>query len=128
MSLGQEEIPWQVHQEWLNDALKAEGRQVLVGMVGQTAIGIIRFDVRSECQAEVSLYLDPALFGLGLGRSMLLVGEEYMMVHRPEMREFMATVLEHNRASTRMFFSCGYQLREGFWRKNLRSRRVKEVN
>ncbi len=128
MSLHREEIPWQLHQAWLNDSLKAEGRHVLVGMVGQTAIGIIRFDVRSEYQAEVSLYLDPALLGLGLGRSMLLVGEEYMLVHRPEIREFMATVLEHNTGSTRMFSSCGYHLRQGVWRKNTSSRHVKEVN
>jgi UDP-2,4-diacetamido-2,4,6-trideoxy-beta-L-altropyranose hydrolase len=120
MSLNSQEIKWSDHQQWLNASLNAAGRFLLVGTVGNVDVGILRFDARAESQFEVSLYLDPKMHGLSLGRSLLLAGETYMLVRRP-IRRFVATVLQNNESSNRLFASCGYQLELGVWRKSLPS-------
>ena len=127
MSLHPDEIPWLDHQLWLDATLKTTGRCLLVGSVGNTDVGIVRFDARSEDQFEVSLYLDPTLHGLSLGHSLLLAGEEYVLQRHPAIRRLVATVLDNNRGSIRLFSSCGYQLWQGLWQKNVNSG-MKEVN
>lgn len=111
------EIFWVDHLEWLSRTLASEEHCLLVGRVGQIDIGVIRFDTTDNGESEVSLYLDPALHGLGLGRSLLLAGEKHLLAHYGTIRQFVATVLPGNEGSTRLFESSGYQFERGLWRK-----------
>ena len=89
-------------------------RQLYVGRLGDRLVGVIRFDFSGEARAEVSLYLDPALHGSGLGPRLLLAGEAAAGAASVD-----ATVLETNIPSQRMFTRCGYhQLGPDSWVKH----------
>lgn len=97
-------IAWADHLAWLDRVLADPQRTLLIGMIGDVAIGVVRFDRRPDGGAEVSLYLDPALHGLGLGAAMLRAGEEAVAdldIH--------AEVLEGNSGSARLFASAGFR-------------------
>ncbi len=71
------EIPLAAHLRWLESVLRDPARLLLLAEVGGIPVGSVRFDAGSDGQYEVSLYLDPALqgLGLGLGRAVLRAGE-----------------------------------------------------
>lgn len=117
VSTGSREIAWSEHRQWLEGSLVNAQRCLLVGYVGDRSVGVIRFDAQSGGNAQVSLYLDPALRGLGLGTRMLLAGERELLERTPATRQFVATVLPENRNSARLFESCQYRLQQGTWRK-----------
>lgn len=98
-------IVWADHIDWLQRTLADPSRTLMAGMVGDLPVGVIRFDRLDARSAEVSLYLDPALHGLGLGQAMLLAGERAAAagidVH--------AEVLEGNDGSAALFDSTGYR-------------------
>lgn len=105
VSRNAEPIAWNDHIAWLERMLADPSHALMVGIVGDTPVGVIRFDRLDAASAEVSLYLDPALHGLGLGRAMLLAGERAAAagidVH--------AEVLEGNDGSAALFDSAGYR-------------------
>lgn len=100
-------IPWDDHEAWLGRSLKMEDRLLLIAEIGRIPVGVVRFDRQSD-EAEVSLYLDPHLHGLGLGRLALLHGEAAASIHWPSLEGFTAETLEHNLGSQRLFVGAGY--------------------
>ncbi|MEO8313278.1 MAG: UDP-2,4-diacetamido-2,4,6-trideoxy-beta-L-altropyranose hydrolase [Pseudomonadota bacterium] len=117
VSAGSREIAWSEHRQWLQSSLVNQQRCLLVARVGGRSVGIVRFDAQPDGNAHVSLYLDPALRGLGLGTRMLLAGERELLERIPAIRQFIATVLPKNKDSARLFASCRYRLQQGTWRK-----------
>lgn len=97
-------IPFADHYRWLEGALNDVRRTILIGEVGQVPVGVVRFDQRDDHSAEASIYLDPALHGLGLGRALLLAAESAA----PPGLDIVAETLEDNDASQRLFASVGY--------------------
>ena len=112
------EIAWDTHRRWLGAALADPDRTLLVASIASTPIGSIRFD-RAQSEATVSLYLDPALHGLGLGGAMLGAGERFMAANSRPPSRIVATVLEANISSKRMFAAAGYRAIGAQWRKEL---------
>jgi UDP-2,4-diacetamido-2,4,6-trideoxy-beta-L-altropyranose hydrolase len=99
----------QSHRQWLARALQDPRRALWMARVGRVDVGVIRFDDHAtghDC--EVSLYLDPALQGLGLGSAMLRAGERARRSRTPAAARFTATVLLRNPTSRRMFERAGY--------------------
>ena len=103
-----EEIALSDHEAWLDRVLDAPDRWLLIGQIGEYAVGSIRWDRVADDQQEVSLYLDPDLLGLGLGPPLLLAGEQAMARRLGHPFSVRATVLPGNTASQRLFESCGY--------------------
>jgi UDP-2,4-diacetamido-2,4,6-trideoxy-beta-L-altropyranose hydrolase len=97
------------HQEWLARALADSKRLLLVGEVGPSAVGVIRFDRLDDNALEVSLYLDPMLHGLGLGTALLVAGENAAREWAGLGLRFEATVLDGSTGSRRLFESAGYR-------------------
>jgi UDP-2,4-diacetamido-2,4,6-trideoxy-beta-L-altropyranose hydrolase len=97
-------LVWEDHCAWLTRTLADPARKLMVGTIGARAVGVIRFDFSQAERAEVSLYLDPALHGLGLGPHLLLAGEA-----AADPRVIDATVLAGNAASHALFARCAYQ-------------------
>lgn len=97
-------LDWDGHITWLSRALVDPARLLFVGEIGGRPIGAIRFDFSDETRAEVSLYLDPALHGIGLGPALLLEGEA-----AADPKTIDATVLESNHRSQTLFARCGYE-------------------
>ena len=98
------EIAFVDHDAWLARALDDPARSLLIAQVGDVPVGVIRFDRTSDDRMVVSLYLDPALHGLGLGRAMLIAGERASA----DGLDIVAEVVEGNIGSTRLFESAGY--------------------
>jgi len=105
------------HARWVETALADSDRCLLVGYVGELSVGVLRFDVLGEHLMEVSLYLDPDLHGLGLGKALLLAGEAHIALVRKGGVRMVATVLGDNLPSQKLFESCGYCLEDGRWQK-----------
>ncbi|MES2339696.1 MAG: UDP-2,4-diacetamido-2,4,6-trideoxy-beta-L-altropyranose hydrolase [Pseudomonadota bacterium] len=96
-------IAWADHVAWVGRAIADPERTLLIAHVGDTPVGVVRFDRRDAASAEVSLYLDPALHGLGLGQRMLLAGES-----RLSPLDIHAEVMDGNAGSHGMFARAGY--------------------
>ncbi|WP_448664961.1 UDP-2,4-diacetamido-2,4,6-trideoxy-beta-L-altropyranose hydrolase [Sphingomonas sp. CJ20] len=91
------------HAAWLDHVLGDPARLLLIGSVAGMPVGVIRFDPTQEAGRTISLYLDPGLHGLGLGRWLLAAGERHCAAP-----PFHAAVLENNAASARLFERAGY--------------------
>ncbi|WP_271008558.1 UDP-2,4-diacetamido-2,4,6-trideoxy-beta-L-altropyranose hydrolase [Paucibacter sp. B51] len=117
MSADTREIGMEEHLAWYTRALQDPSRSLLVAMIGAVPVGSIRFDRLTGGELEVSLYLDPALHGLRLGTRLLARGEQHMAARRGAPTEFIATVLDGNLGSRRLFASAGYRHIGDRWRK-----------
>ena len=104
VSHDRDEIAFADHDAWLARALVDPARSLWIARVGGISVGVIRFDRTGDDRAVVSLYLDPALHGLGLGRAMLLAGEQAAA----DGLDIVAEVVEGNTGSARLFASAGY--------------------
>jgi UDP-2,4-diacetamido-2,4,6-trideoxy-beta-L-altropyranose hydrolase len=100
------EISLADHLSWLERVLADTRHTLMVAEIGKQPVGSIRFDRLDDASHEVSLYLDPALHGLGLGAHMLHAGEQAVAVAGRTM--FVASVLAGNAASAALFARCGY--------------------
>jgi len=102
------EIPFADHSAWLTRSLASEQRFIWIAETGTRSIGVIRFDtLATSGHFEVSLYLDPTLQGLGLGRKLLLSGEQEL-ARKARANTIEAEVLAENTASHNMFVATGY--------------------
>lgn len=107
MSRNPTAIDWSDHQTWMQQRLAMPEPRLWIGMVGSVEIGVIRFDRIDGRTLEVSLYLDPGLHGLGLGRRLLDIGE--LAVTSPVCLRIQAEVLAINGASSNLFTAAGYR-------------------
>lgn len=110
-------IPFEAHALWFERVLADPDRSLLIGAIGKLAVGVARFDRHGHQACEVSIYLDPQMHGLGLGRALLRAGEAHALSHGRPFEKFVATVLPGNTASTRLFESGGYHFSSGVWEK-----------
>ncbi|MDJ0978397.1 MAG: UDP-2,4-diacetamido-2,4,6-trideoxy-beta-L-altropyranose hydrolase [Erythrobacter sp.] len=105
-------LEWEAHRNWLDRTLADPQRLLFVAEIGGRAVGVIRFDIepapRAHPSAEVSLYCDPDLLGLGLGSRLLAAGESALAARLSE-GTITATVREDNAASQRLFSASGYE-------------------
>jgi len=108
VSANPEPIAFDAHQSWLRNVLSNPARWLFVAQIGPLPVGSIRFDWREGGHLEVSLFTDPELQGLGLGRRLLAAGEQAMLSRRPEGFTVDARVLPGNIASQRLFQGAGY--------------------
>ena len=103
-----DEIPFDAHLAWMNGTLGNPKRHLFVATAGSIQVGVVRFDrLDGPEDYEVSLYLDPALHGLGLGQAMLSSGESAISSLFGDVT-IHAEVLPDNPASQRLFVAAGY--------------------
>lgn len=107
VSRNPDAISFERHLEWLRKVLDDDDRRLFIGEVAGRSVGVVRFD-RAGSDIEVSIFLDPCWYGLGLGPAMLAAAEEEVARALPGGGRFAATVLEHNDGSRRLFESAGY--------------------
>ena len=103
------EIEREAHDRWLAAVLADPTRRVFIVGAGSRDFGVVRFD-RAETgrSSEVSIYLDPAVSGMGLGRAALFAAQEAYGAMAPEVAELIAETLAGNAASQALFASAGY--------------------
>ena len=100
-------VPLADHLGWWTRTLRDDRRWLLVASCGNRPVGSIRFDFTDDA-AEVSLYVDPALTGLGLGRALLGAAQHWIAVRAPRTRRVVAEVRPDNTASVRAFRAAGF--------------------
>jgi UDP-2,4-diacetamido-2,4,6-trideoxy-beta-L-altropyranose hydrolase len=103
------EIPLAGHLQWMQSVLADPARLLLLAHVGEIPIGSVRFDRRADGSHEISLYLDPALNGLGLGTAMLRAAENALVDRCKGAVTVHASVRADNAASRRLFEAAGYR-------------------
>lgn len=103
-----EPISWEQHEAWMTRVCASHTRWLWVAYVGAMPVGSIRFDTLPHGHLEVSLYLDPAFAGLGLGTHLLQTGEDTMQKCLSSDFVVEAEVLPDNAMSRRLFTSAGY--------------------
>lgn len=108
VSVTSEEIAYTDHVRWLDGVLASASRRLFIATIGQQPVGVIRFDKVGDCAWGVSLYTDPGLHGIGIGKRMLAAGEDMIATIAGRHVEFRAQVVLGNTASARMFERAGY--------------------
>lgn len=101
------------HRVWWQAAVKDPARRLFIAHVGDRDVGVLRLDIL-DTQAEVSIYLDPALTGLGMGPRLLRAGQQWVRRHA-KLERLIATILPANRASARAFIDAGFVFQDPLW-------------
>ena len=117
-SRNKELISWETHRKWFARALESPDRLLLIGRVGRSPIGVVRFDIKGN-KAEVSIYLVPGTGQKGRGKSLLRSAERWLAGNRPEIHEICAHVLSENEPSHRLFLAASYRLESNCYIKRL---------
>lgn len=114
-----ESVPLATHHAWWTAALRDTHRDLLIAEVGPLPIGVLRFD-RSRDEAIVSIYVDPELTGLGLGRRILEAGRIDLASRCPSVATLVADILPANVASSAAFRQAGYRRTGPRWTREVR--------
>ncbi len=102
-----DEIPWDTHVRWLESSLARGDRHVLVAERRGRPLGTLRFDMSGD-RATVSIAVDPALHGSGLGPAILDAGDAWLAANDARVRSCRAEIRAGNDASVRAFLAAGY--------------------
>ncbi|MBT3237432.1 MAG: UDP-2,4-diacetamido-2,4,6-trideoxy-beta-L-altropyranose hydrolase [Rhodospirillaceae bacterium] len=92
----------QEHAEWMQ-ARTAEQMIWMLTLDGD-CVGMVRLDEKPDGAAEVSILVDPARHGLGLGKAALA-----LLRHAHPEKTLHAEVLADNAASRALFLAAGYE-------------------
>ena len=100
-------VAWDEHVAWWSRTLGDDRHRLLIALCGNRAVGSVRFDFEDDA-AEVSLYLDPELTGLGLGRRLLEAAQRWIVTQAARIRRLAAEVQPENAASAGAFRAAGF--------------------
>ncbi|MEO8157948.1 MAG: UDP-2,4-diacetamido-2,4,6-trideoxy-beta-L-altropyranose hydrolase [Betaproteobacteria bacterium] len=95
------------HLKWFRNALADEKRVLLIGEGQGGSVGVLRYDL-GPGTATVSVYLDPLQQGRGFAPALLLEGQRWLQMSRPEILRLRAQVQPNNLASRRAFAKAGF--------------------
>lgn len=107
-SRTQQPISPDEHRGWVDRVLRDPDRHLLIGEVGTAMIGVVRYDRLGEDEHEVSIYLDPAYLGLGLGPRLLAAGEIWLRERLGGSATIVAEFHPDNAPSRAMFERAGF--------------------
>jgi UDP-2,4-diacetamido-2,4,6-trideoxy-beta-L-altropyranose hydrolase len=101
------EVPLADHLAWWSRTLVDPGKRLFIAHCGKHDVGVLRLDL-GDGAAEVSIYLDPELTGLGLGPAVLAAGQRAVLAGTAGARALCAEILPGNLASASAFRSAGF--------------------
>jgi len=107
MAKSQGPIPWSAHDLWYRRALSNARTVILIGEIGGTPVGMVRFDPRSDGSFLVSINLDPHRRGRGLGTKLLAAGCDRFLEKMIGVK-LCAEIDRSNAASERIFERIGF--------------------
>lgn len=103
------EVGTDEHEAWLDATLANADRELLVVERDGFAVGQIRLDALGPAgEWEISIALDPAARGGGLGARAIGAGLDWLWAERPDARRVVADVRNGNEPSRRAFARAGF--------------------
>lgn len=108
MSFNNASLSIEEHNLWFEKSLSSVDRQLYIGELGNEKIGVCRFDFKqSELCAEVSINMNPACRGRGLGKKFLFESVENYL--EKNQYKLLAKVKLNNLPSLKIFESAGFE-------------------
>lgn len=102
-------VSLEAHKEWFEYSLKNPLRRLYLGLVNNTKIGVVRFDVDiNSNKSEVSINLNPKFRGKGYGFKLLSRALELYLVSEKKVATFIAKVKKDNIPSLKIFEKCNF--------------------
>ena len=105
----QSPVGLETHLAWWKRSLSNPQCVLLVGKMGDKDVGVIRYDLINARQAKVSIYLNPEITGLGVGKRLLKVSRDWLLRNHPEIETVIAEILLDNVSSLKAFRAVGFQ-------------------
>lgn len=102
------------HCAWWMQTLKMTERKLFIAHVGNRDVGVLRLDF-ADTAAEVSIYVNPALSGLGLGPAMLKELQGWVQLNTRGQIRLEAEIFTVNRASQKVFTRAGFVQQTTKW-------------
>ncbi|RYG07616.1 MAG: N-acetyltransferase [Caulobacteraceae bacterium] len=100
------------HDQWWRAAVASPERHLLIAMEADMPVGVLRLD-QTGMSAEVSIYLDPAQTGRGLGREILRAG--ILHARQTGIDTLVASIKDTNVASQSAFTAAGFVRSNDGW-------------
>jgi RimJ/RimL family protein N-acetyltransferase len=113
MSLNGEEISFDSHTQWFNNALRNPLIYMFLGSLSQETekIGVCRFNFQPDgTTAEISINLNPKMRGKKLSTVFLKAAIQYLKNIRKRPFSILATVKKSNVVSQKCFERCGFSV------------------
>lgn len=113
-SVSTAEVPWDQHEEWFSRMLASDDHRLYIADEtgpdgGVAAVGTVRFDIVSDgTSADVSINLNPACRGRGIGLLVLRAAMETFDTSGDEALPLHAVIRPSNAASIRLFEAVGF--------------------
>ncbi len=101
------EIDFDGHRAWMDSVLRAEDRLLLIAVDARGDFACVRFDLHGD-SAEISLYLDPARIGEGLGAAVVQDAVSVVRERVAGLSKVVARVMRDNTASRAVFERAGF--------------------
>ncbi len=111
-------VPLDVHRQWWGASLEDPARWLAIARIGALPVGVVRLDSVDD-EAVLSIYLDPALTGLGFGPRLLHHARLHCPAVFPRVRRIRADIHEANEASRAAFRQAGYTDTGRHWQIDL---------
>lgn len=102
-------ISAKTHHAWYREALASDTRSLYICYHGETPVGLFRFDLLSDEEAEISYQIDVRFRGRGYAGAMLLAGEALLQEVRAGLKKLAARVKPENAASCKLLQKLGYE-------------------
>lgn len=116
-SFNSEPIAWLDHAAWYASALSNPEKVLLLAVLNDKEVGVLRYDLQ-DCKGVVSIYLSPESFGKGYGEHVLSAGNEWMLIHYPQITVLEAKTMPGNVASAKVFERAGFDLKNLVFRRS----------
>lgn len=95
---------WPEHKQWMQEKIKSYSCYFNIIQYNKKEIGVIRLDRYSQECYEVSIFIDPKYFGLGIATIALK-----LLLSQHKSIDILATVLVENAVSHKLFQSVGFK-------------------
>ncbi|MCH5274570.1 MAG: pseudaminic acid synthase [Lachnospiraceae bacterium] len=108
-SFSTEPISNETHHAWYGETLASDTRSLYICYYGETPVGLLRFDLLSDEEAEISYQIDVRFRGRGYAGAMLSAGEALLQETGPQIKKLSARVKPGNAASCKLLQKLGYE-------------------
>lgn len=107
LSSSKKNVSRSEHQKWYSESLQSPDRLLSIVTEDQIPIGLMRFDLISELEAEISIYLISQKTGQGLGTKAIMQGCNAIS-NQKNIKHVIAYVRDENKISLLSFIKNGF--------------------